>query len=86
MRIIKSQEEIQKIEAAQRIAEAAFQKLITAIRPGMTEKQVASVLDFYMMDLGADGISFDTIAASGMQYPQTSHCRAASSSLSTSVP
>ena len=66
MRIIKSQEEIQKIEAAQRIAESAFQKLITAIRPGMTEKQVASVLDFYMMDLGADGISFDTIAASGI--------------------
>ncbi|MBQ3841623.1 MAG: aminopeptidase P family protein [Ruminiclostridium sp.] len=66
MRIIKSQEEIQKIEAAQRIAEAAFQKLIAAIRPGMTEKQVASVLNFYMMDLGADGISFDTIAASGV--------------------
>lgn len=66
MRIIKSQEEIQKIEAAQRIAEAAFQKLITAIRPGMTEKQVASVLNFYMTDLGSEGISFDTIAASGV--------------------
>ena len=66
MRIIKSAEEISKIEAAQRIAEAAFSKLITAIRPGMTEKQVASVLNFYMMDLGADGISFDTIAASGV--------------------
>ena len=56
MRIIKSAEEIQKIEAAQRIAEAALAKLITNIRPGMTEKQVASVLNFYMMDLGADGI------------------------------
>lgn len=66
MRIIKSQEEISKIEAAQRIAESALAKLITNIRPGMTEKQVASVLDFYMMDLGADGISFDTIAASGI--------------------
>ncbi len=66
MRIIKSAEEISKIEAAQRIAEGAFSKLITAIRPGMTEKQVASVLNFYMMDLGADGISFDTIAASGV--------------------
>ncbi len=66
MRIIKSADEIQKIEAAQRIAEAAFSKLITAIRPGMTEKQVASILNFYMMDLGADGISFDTIAASGI--------------------
>lgn len=66
MRIIKSQEELKKIEAAQRIAEAALAKLLTNIRPGMTEKQVASVLDFYMMDLGADGISFDTIAASGV--------------------
>lgn len=66
MRIIKSEEEILKIEAAQRIAEAAFSKLITSIRVGMTEKQVASVLNFYMMDLGADGISFDTIAASGV--------------------
>lgn len=66
MRIIKDADEIKKIETAQRIAEAAFSKLITAIRPGMTEKQVASVLNFYMMDLGADGISFDTIAASGI--------------------
>lgn len=66
MRVIKSAEEIQKIEAAQRIAEAAFSKLITNIRAGMTEKQVASVLNFYIMDLGADGISFDTIAASGV--------------------
>lgn len=66
MRIIKTEEEILKIEAAQRIAEAAFSKLITSIRAGMTEKQVASVLNFYMMDLGADGISFDTIAASGV--------------------
>ncbi len=66
MRIIKSAEEIQKIEAAQRIAEAAFTKLVSNIRVGMTEKQVASVLNFYMMDLGADGLSFDTIAASGI--------------------
>ncbi|MDE7234650.1 MAG: aminopeptidase P family protein, partial [Ruminiclostridium sp.] len=66
MRMIKSDEEIAKIEAAQRIAEAAFSKLITSIRVGMTEKQVASVLDFYMRDLGADAISFDTIAASGV--------------------
>ena len=46
MRIIKSEEEIAKIEAAQRIAEAAFSKLITSMRAGMTEKQVASVLNF----------------------------------------
>lgn len=66
MRIIKSEEEIQKIEAAQRIAEAAFSKLLGQLRVGMTEKQAASVLDFFMMDMGADGLSFETIAASGI--------------------
>ena len=66
MRIIKSEDEVQKVEAAQRIAEAAFSKLLGQLRVGMTEKQVSSVLDFFMMDMGADGLSFDTIAASGI--------------------
>ena len=66
MRMIKTEEEIRKVEAAQRIAEAALSKLLDQLRVGMTEKQVASVLDFFMMDLGADGLSFDTIAASGI--------------------
>jgi len=66
MRLIKSEDEVQKIEAAQRIAEAAFSKLLGQLRVGMTEKQVASVLEFFMMDFGADGISFETIAASGI--------------------
>lgn len=66
MRIIKSEDEIRKITAAQRIAEKAFGKLIYSIKPGMTEKQVAAALNFYMLSYGADGISFDTIAASGV--------------------
>lgn len=65
LRIIKTEEEISKIQAAQKIAEAAFSKLISKLKAGMTEKQVATALDFYMMDLGADDLSFDTIAASG---------------------
>lgn len=65
MRLIKTEEEIANIEAAQRIAERAFSKLITKLRSGITEKQVAAILNYYMMDYGADGISFDTIAASG---------------------
>lgn len=64
-RIIKTDKEIEKIEAAQRIAEKAFSKLISKMQAGMTEKQVATALNFYMMDLGADDLSFETIAASG---------------------
>ncbi|GHV48101.1 peptidase M24 [Clostridia bacterium] len=64
-RLIKSKEEIAKIEKAQRIAEKAFMKLLDKIKPGHTERQIAALLDFYMMDFGSDGSAFETIAASG---------------------
>jgi Xaa-Pro aminopeptidase len=64
-RAVKTRDEILKIESAQRIAERAFAKLITKLKPGITEKQVAAILGYYMLELGADGIAFDIIAASG---------------------
>jgi len=64
-RVIKYPWEIKKIETAQRIAERAFHKLTTKLKVGMTEKQVAAVLNYYLLELGADGIAFETIAASG---------------------
>ncbi|MCL1831609.1 MAG: aminopeptidase P family protein [Oscillospiraceae bacterium] len=64
-RAVKVKEEVLKIESAQRIAERAFEKLMTKIKPGITEKQVAAILGYYMMELGADGPAFDIIAASG---------------------
>ncbi len=66
MRIIKTADEVEKIKAAQHIAEKAYDRLVETIRVGMTEKQVAATLDYYMMGFGADGLSFDTIAASGV--------------------
>ncbi|MDR1755069.1 MAG: aminopeptidase P family protein [Eubacterium sp.] len=64
-RLIKSFEEIQRIETAQRIAETAFNKLLHKIREGLTEKQVAALLNYYLAGMGSDDISFPTIAASG---------------------
>lgn len=66
MRIIKSDEELSLIIKAQRIAEKAFERLIDNISRDMTEKQVAALLNYYMMDCGADDLSFETIAASGI--------------------
>lgn len=66
MRIIKTDEEIACITKAQRIAEAAFTKLLSNMRVGQTEKQIAAYLEFFMLELGSDGKSFDTIAASGV--------------------
>lgn len=65
MRIIKTADELKKIEAAQRIAERAFATLINGLRPGMTERQAGLRLDYLMLEYGADALSFDTIAASG---------------------
>ncbi len=66
MRIIKNDEEIACITKAQRIAEAAFTKLLSSMRVGQTEKQIAAALEFMMLNLGSDGVSFPTIAASGV--------------------
>ena len=48
MRIIKTDEEIACITKAQRIAEAAFTKLLSSMRVGQTEKQIAAALEFMM--------------------------------------
>ena len=71
LRIVKSQDEIDKIIKAQRIAEAAFEDVLNFIRPGVTEKEIGLHLDYYMLSHGAEGLSFDTIAVSG---PNTSLC------------
>lgn len=66
MRVIKTEAEVGLIVKAQRIAEKAFERLVDNISRDMTEKQVAALLNYYMMDCGADDLSFETIAASGV--------------------
>ena len=65
IRLVKSDEELDKIRAAQAVAEEAFDHMLGFIRPGLTEKQVQLELDFYMLSHGADALSFETIAVAG---------------------
>lgn len=65
IRSIKNEVEVEKIIKAQRIAEAAFEHILTFIKEGVTEKEIALELDYYMLSHGADGLSFETIAVSG---------------------
>ena len=64
-RLIKDEYEISQMQRAQSIADAAFEKLLKFIKPGMTELDVRNELDYYMRKLGADENSFDTIVGSG---------------------
>lgn len=65
IRIVKENSEIEKIKAAQKIAEDAFSHILTFIKPGVTEKEISLELDFYMLSHGAEAVSFETIAVAG---------------------
>lgn len=67
LREIKGEEEIAIIEKACSIADLAYDHILKMIQPGMTEIEVANQLDFYMRSLGASGVSFETIVASGLR-------------------
>ena len=66
LRVIKSPEQIAKMIAAQRIAEEGLKHMYGFIREGVTEKEIQLELDFYMLSHGAEALSFDTIALSGV--------------------
>lgn len=65
LRMIKDEEEIGYIRKAQEIAEAAFEEILGFIKEGVTEREIALELDRLMLEKGAEGISFDTIALAG---------------------
>lgn len=63
----KEDSEVALIKKAIEIAEAAFAYTLARIKPQMSEKSVARMLEFKMLELGAEGIAFDTIVASGIR-------------------
>lgn len=65
IRIKKNADEKNKIITAQRIAEKAFDHILSFISTEKTEKEVALELDYFMLKNGADALSFETIAVSG---------------------
>lgn len=66
-RRIKDESEIKRIREAQRLGDAAFSHILNFIKTGMTEKEVAFELEFFMRRNGASGLSFETIVASGVR-------------------
>lgn len=62
---VKALWEMEKISKACSIAEEGFLKLLPEIKEGMTETEVAALLEYNMRALGAYSTSFDTIVAFG---------------------
>lgn len=65
LRMIKSAEEIKLIKKACEISDQAYERLLKEIKVGMSELDIENKLKRIILDLGADGFSFEPIVASG---------------------
>lgn len=65
LRMVKDEAELAIMREAADLADRTFHYIIGRIKPGVSERQIALELEFFMREHGADGPSFDTIVASG---------------------
>ena len=65
LRVVKSADEVAKIETAARILDQAFAKILPQIRPGIAENSLAAILEYEMRQMGSERTGFATIVASG---------------------
>ncbi|WP_058485248.1 M24 family metallopeptidase [Defluviitalea phaphyphila] len=65
LRMIKNDIEINYIKEAAKIADKAFNHILSFLKPGITEKEIALELEYFMKKNGASDLSFSTIVASG---------------------
>ena len=70
MGMIKTEEEINKLKKASKIADECFEFICNKIKIGMTEKEIAKYMDDYMLNNGATALSFETIVGSGENSSQ----------------
>ncbi len=64
-RKVKTEEECNNIRRAEQIGDMAFEHILPFIKPGITEREIALELEFFMKKQGASALSFDTIVAVG---------------------
>lgn len=65
LRAIKEPGEIEKLQRAVDVGDAAFEYVAERIEPGWTEKQIAWEIEKHARENGAEALSFPTIVAAG---------------------
>jgi Xaa-Pro aminopeptidase len=64
--MVKDESELKSLWQAFKISDEAFNRVLAELKPGMTEKELAAHLEYYMRSAWAvEKVSFDTIVASG---------------------
>lgn len=67
LRMIKTDKEVAMIKKAAEIADRAFEHILSFIKPGVREIDIANELEYIMRKEGATQSSFDMIVASGVR-------------------
>ncbi|WP_461863235.1 M24 family metallopeptidase [Thermococcus sp.] len=65
LRVIKSEKEIRLLKKAAEIVDKVFYTLLEEKIEGRSEKELAAWIEYLIKSLGADGVSFEPIVASG---------------------
>lgn len=63
-------DEIEKLEKAAELGDECFRYICNEIKIGMTEKDIAEKMNCFLLENGAEGLSFDTIVGSGVNSAQ----------------
>jgi Xaa-Pro aminopeptidase len=80
LRCIKDGDELALMAAAALVGCNLFEHILTVLRPGIAEIEVAAELEHQARMMGAEGMSFETIVASGLRSAMP-HGRATSAPL-----
>ena len=73
LRAVKEPDELVTIQRAIDLADQAMEAVGAQLRPGLTEREVAWMMEKTMRESGADALSFDTIIASGPNGAKAHH-------------
>ena len=65
LRVVKTPEELELVRAASALNDRVFQTAFAQVQTGMSERELARLIEGTMLDLGAERPSFDTIVAFG---------------------
>lgn len=65
LRLIKEDEELQAIRHAIQLSEEALTLTLAQIKVGMSEREIAAILEAHLRAFGADGLAFDTLLHAG---------------------
>ena len=72
-RMIKSDEEVSRLQEAAKISSEIYLGMLSSLKEGMKETEVAAFMNYRMMQAGASGVGFDTIVCFGENAAEPHH-------------